>query len=322
MDGRRLGEQLKQKFLHKFQIQNQRLRMINNLLSLRSKSNKMLSFSKLVGTGNDFIFIDLADQPLRELTKRSPQEIAKNICDRHKGVGADGLIFVQKASDPEKLKWDFYNRDASAAEFCGNAARCFGRWVDHYYKRDVFVFESLIGQIKVQKLVENDMASFCVYFVNLKAAPTLVDLRLAGRESASEVFAKLEKLYFLNSGVPHFVCHLKEDLNKEQRLKIVSHLRFHKIAGVAGANVSFLFEDQTQSFERGVEDFTLSCGTGVLASASCIWKEKQQTEIVLNTPGGQLRVEIVKTQGESILEANLIGPAEFICEGQWNMENL
>jgi diaminopimelate epimerase len=280
----------------------------------------MLPFSKLVGTGNDFIFIDLTETTLKALTPLSHQQIAQKICDRHTGVGADGIIFVDKAADTTHFKWDFYNRDASTAEFCGNAARCFGRWAYHYYKRGEFSFESAIGHVKVEKLAGGPL--FCVHFDNLKASALKITLQAKEFEAFKDVFEKLESVYLINSGVPHFVCSLKEDLSRSERLQIVGAFRFHKAAGLAGANVTFLFSGQTESFERGVEDFTLSCGTGVLASAIALWYNNARTEVDLRTPGGDLKIKIIKSESGSVVKADLIGPADFICEGRFSWENL
>jgi diaminopimelate epimerase len=276
----------------------------------------MLKFSKLNGTGNDFIFIDLIQQPLETFTKLSREQVVRKICDRHFGVGADGMIFVEKIFGSEALKWDFYNRDASRAEFCGNAARCFGLWNHYYYQKDQLNFQSVIGDIKVEK--QKDELS--VFFAHLSAKPMPVDFRNSEFESFRKILSRVDKVFLLNSGVPHFVVVLKDDLLRAELLSIVGAFRFHKSAGVNGANVTFLFEDQTKTFERGVEDFTLSCGTGVLAAASTIWLENRDPGIKLKTPGGVLRVEIIKSEEKMILQAHLIGPAEFICEGYFKIE--
>ena len=277
----------------------------------------MLRFSKFVGTGNDFIFIDLMNKSLETMTSLSRDHLAQKICDRHFGVGADGVIFIEKNSASERLKWDFYNLDGSKAEFCGNAARCFGRWALLYLKRSDLFFESHIGEVKVLVRKHKNEESFVVQLHELNATPKEIDLKAPDLLAFREVLEKIKHVYLINSGVPHFVCMSKENLGLEEKLKIVGAFRFHQSAGLAGANVTFLFDGKTETFERGVEGFTLSCGTGVVAAAICIWKNQKITDISLHTPGGSLRVEIVQALNETIKKVNLIGPAEYICEGHF-----
>ncbi len=277
----------------------------------------MLKFSKLVGTGNDFIFINLMDDGLSAIPHISREHIATQICDRHFGVGADGIIFVEQGSQLSNLKWDFYNRDGSQAEFCGNAARCFGRWAQHYLKRSDLVFESLIGEVSVSIIKQKAEDRFVVHLHELSATPKEIDLRAPEFLPYVDSLSKVKHVYLVNSGVPHFVCMSKVKLSPEEKLQIVGAFRFHASAGLNGANVTFLFDGETETFERGVEDFTLSCGTGVVASAICLWKTQKLADIALHTPGGALRVEIEKVDGETVKKANLIGPAEFICDGHF-----
>ncbi len=281
----------------------------------------MLRFSKLVGTGNDFIFIDLIIKPLSELTEFSREKLALNICDRHTGVGADGIIFVEKNETSGFLRWDFYNRDGSRAEFCGNAARCFGRWAHHYLGRTELIFESRIGEIKLTMRKQKHEDLFVVQMNDLNASLKKVDILDSELSSARKSLNKLERVFLVNSGVPHMVCIQKEKLNLSEKMELVGVFRFHKDTGAAGANVTFLFGEQTESFERGVEDFTLSCGTGVLAAAICVFRSSRRKEISLKTPGGQLRVEVVVADQEIVSRANLIGPAEILCEGNYFLKS-
>lgn len=281
----------------------------------------MLNFSKLVGTGNDFIFVDLTKISLAAITSLSKEELAQKICDRHFGVGADGIIFVEKASNPkatEKLKWNFFNRDGSQAEFCGNAARCFGRWANHFYKKNDLVFESRIGDVQV--LIDQNTINVRLH--KLSATPS--EIMTAGMDflGIQKTIAKLSHVFLINSGVPHFVCMSPAPLSRDEKLQLVSVFRFHQTSGAAGANVTFLSGDETVTFERGVEDFTLSCGTGFVAAAICSWKSSRHRDILLRAPGGTLKVEIVESSGDTVTKANLIGPANLICEGIFNLASL
>lgn len=277
----------------------------------------MLSFTKLVGTGNDFIFIDLREKKLEASTTLKKNELAQKICDRHFGVGADGIIFVEKADEKNatKLKWDFFNRDGSQAEFCGNAARCFGRWAKQVAGMNELEFESRIGDVKVVTRRVKAEDHFVVELHDLSATPKSVDLMTNEFAAFGGVISKLEYVFLINTGVPHFVCHSLKPLSREEKLSLVSSFRFHASTGLAGANVTFLCAGETVTFERGVEDFTLSCGTGVVAAAISIWKLDRSLDTMLKTPGGMLKVEIIQVLGDTVLKANLIGPAEFICDG-------
>ncbi len=277
----------------------------------------MLRFSKIVGTGNDFIFIDLTKNTLASMSKLTRVQLAVSICRRNLGVGADGIIYVEKDKDSETLSWDFFNRDGSQADFCGNAARCFGRWAQHYLNIVDLSFESRIGKIRVLKERKKNGENFLVQLYKLEATLIEVNLKASEDPKKREIFSKLEAAYLVNSGVPHFVCVAKKSLSFDDKMKLVAIFRFHPDADLSGANVSFLYKDRTESFERGVENFTLSCGTGVLAAAICIWKDRGTVEILLQSPGGPLSVEIVESRGETVTKANLIGPAELICEGSY-----
>ncbi len=272
----------------------------------------MLSFTKLVGTGNDFIFIDLRE---KSLTSYSKEHLAQKICDRHFGVGADGIIYVEQEN--QKFKWDFYNRDGSQAEFCGNAARCFGSWAKHVLNLDELIFGSRIGEIKVTSRKVKNENHYVVQLHQLTAVPKAIDLKVKEFAAFGAVISQLQNVFLVNTGVPHFVCHSLKPLSHEKKLKVVGAFRFHPSTGLAGANVTFLCADETETFERGVEDFTLSCGTGVVAAAITLWKIERATDVLLKTPGGSLRVEILQAQREEVTKANLIGPAEFICDGKF-----
>lgn len=108
-----------------------------------------LAFDKIVGTGNDFLFFDLRERPLSEFTRLSRGELAIRAADRHNGVGADGVVFVERNEGEPALKWDFFNSDGSQAAMCGNALRCMGLWAREWLRSETVRFLTARGPIDV-----------------------------------------------------------------------------------------------------------------------------------------------------------------------------
>lgn len=268
-----------------------------------------LQFYKLQGAGNDFLFLILKDPKVKELfdSKISPSQRsdwASKICHPKFGLGTDGIAFVE-ASDKYDFKWDFYNSDGSSAEMCGNAARCVARLTyDLKLTPANMKFETLAGKIVAQIISTTEV---------------LVETTPIPRPEP-EFSWPFEGQHFsvqlLQTGVPHFVVSYAEEnewMGSFQK-KLAQSLRFHPTAGPAGANVTFYKVAKksentifSTSFERGVEDFTLACGTGVLASGWHYCKSKNLSQCAVIAPGGQLRVDF------SEKSPKLIGPAEHIA---------
>ncbi len=275
-----------------------------------------LSVMKLVGTGNDFLFIDgRHDIP----GGFSRVEVVKRLCDRHFGIGADGLVFVEMINGA--YQWDFYNTDGSHAEMCGNATRCLGRWASLKLGANSIDFKTAAGNVHV----EVSGAEVTSYLEFVSAHPVLKQLTINGRETSA---------YWLDTGVPHFV--LKVESLKESIFdrEFIRTLRWHPEGGPRGANVTFLevvgpASFKTVTYERGVEDFTLSCGTGVIAaaavglhlenaSASNHLPIATPTSADVEAPGGKLRV-VFNSTFEGV---TLIGPALKIFETEVSEELL
>jgi diaminopimelate epimerase len=257
-----------------------------------------LPFTKWVGAGNDFIFI--LDKALPPSLPRP--SLAKEICDRQFGVGADGLVIV-KPLDVEESQfiWDFYNSDGSSAEMCGNAARCAIRFIHQNFGFQKSSFQSLAGLIEG---FDGDLVE--VHWTIASDAMKKTTLKL-------ENFKSFEG-FFIDTGVPHFVLlNPGLDLTRDDCLAIQSHPQF----GLKQTNVTVLDTESqaplclTKTFERGVRGFTLACGTGVIASAFVLQNLKKQDQYNLRAPGGDLSVRI---DGQKV---TLIGPAEKIFEGTY-----
>lgn len=267
---------------------------------------RYIRVSKLVGTGNDFIFIDArADLPTLDRV-----HVASRLCDRHFGVGADGVVFVENSSLSGRLKWDFYNSDGSSAEMCGNASRCMGRWAQKNMQLERVEFETVAGVVRS----EIEGAEVRTYLDALEVKFEKIDFEVRGSP---------REAMLVNTGVPHAVVETTglvdhAFVKASRELETVRMLRFHEKAGARGANVTFLEKlkekgpDQFASvtFERGVEGFTLSCGTGVLAAAATGLKGSEIRRASVATPGGLLTVEF----GPGFKGGWLQGPANIVFE--------
>jgi diaminopimelate epimerase len=217
-----------------------------------------LSFTKMTGAGNDFVMVDNRD--LRYSDVLSKQAIA-HVCDRHFGVGGDGLIAIEPSSDPERahFRMRYYNADGGEADMCGNGARCFARFTASVAPvADEIQFETPAGVIGAEFLGE--------------------EVRLGMSQPHSpqwnlelEVDGHLQTVHSLNTGVPHAIIFVRERAVIDIR-RVGSALRYHPHFAPRGTNANFVEvlapgEVAIRTYERGVEDETLACGTGVVAAA-------------------------------------------------------
>ncbi len=262
-----------------------------------------ITFSKIVGTGNDFLFVDARAEISLPASRES---LAKRVCDRHFGVGADGLVFVENGRDGAELRWDFYNNDGSHAEMCGNASRCMGRWAQLKLGLSKVTFDTAAGRVQT-RVDGSDIAADIRY------------LKIQFEELEFDLHGTRKKATFVNTGVPHAVFEVPDIRLAADARDEIKALRFHPGVGARGTNVTFLQMEgadrfSTVTFERGVEDFTLSCGTGVMAAAAVgIRKRANATEggtAKLSTPGGLLEV----SYGQNWSGAVLKGPAKFLFD--------
>lgn len=282
---------------------------------MHSPTLKKIGFQKIEATGNDFVFIDARGSLPKVFDVDNRSAFAKTICDRHYGVGADGLVFL--SGHDARLKWDFYNSDGSPAEMCGNASRCVGRWATQNSGLNHVELETVAGLVRLETF-DQEISAHMDY------------LKLAFTEINYSVNAKTGTAIFLNTGVPHAVVTVENIANTETLSNVVGALRFHPDVGERGCNVTFLekvarTEFKTVTFERGVEGFTLSCGTGVLAAAAVGLRELRGASVDelksgadVSTPGGKLRVKF----GTNWCGASLIGPAKIVFTGELSLGGL
>ncbi len=213
-----------------------------------------LSFSKMSGSGNDFIVIDNRDGRL----DIEPGTFAERICRRRISVGADGLILVELSLAAD-FRMRILNADGSEAEMCGNGARCVARFAEMFgIAGPDMTFETLAGIIRAQ--VNSSRVKLQI------SRPQQIRLH-----QSIEVEGDLHEIHSINTGVPHAVLFFADPEAVPVRT-LGRAIRFHPAFQPAGTNVNFVtpLDDRTlaiRTYERGVEDETLACGTGTIASA-------------------------------------------------------
>ena len=263
----------------------------------------MLRFMKMNGAGNDFVMID---NRAGDLQLASDQ--ISRICDRHRGVGADGVLVLERPANGANFRMRYYNADGGEAEMCGNGARCFARYASHVAgPLEKLSFETPAGVIGADlqgELVCLQMSEPKDLGLGIKIP--LQDCELEG--------------HFVNSGVPHVVMPV-EDLENVDVRGIGSAVRHHPLFAPKGANANFMKrrgdrQISIRTYERGVEDETLACGTGVVASALIFAATEQVGGPigVLVRGGNELKVGFDK-MGDQFKNVTLTGPADFVFEG-------
>ena len=258
-----------------------------------------LHFTKYHGTGNDFVMVDDRSSRIR---KKLDQKSIADICSRRFGVGADGMILLGKDRSSD-FKMIYYNSDGRESSMCGNGGRCLVHFAH---------------QLKVFKNECRFMAIDGVHEAHIDNKDK-VHLKM----SDTQLPQSINKDHFLDTGSPHYVKFVKKieglDVSSEGS-KIRNGRRYKK----EGVNVNFVKSIKNQievaTFERGVEDETYSCGTGVVASAILAHYTKQTSSksIKVLTKGGELKVKF-KPSKEGYNDIWLIGPAVPVYSGIWNL---
>ena len=272
-----------------------------------------LAFAKMSGAGNDFVIIDHR-RPL--LDPADQPDFARKICRRKFSVGADGLILLED-SDVADFKWQFYNADGSVAEMCGNGARCAARFAyRHGIAGKTMRFETVAGAIEAEILDEDETVSV------LMTDP--VDHR---PDRIIDVDGRHLTVASINTGVPHAVIFI--DVETIPVKEWGREIRFHHVFQPAGTNVNFarLLPDgrlHVRTYERGVEDETMACGTGAVAAALIAGLRRMvRPPVQVVTSGGErLTVAFDLSEGRGIGNIHLQGPARLIYEGLLTAESL
>jgi diaminopimelate epimerase len=268
----------------------------------------LLHFYKMNGAGNDFVVIDN-----RDLSIQLDQDTIAALCDRHRGIGADGLLAVEPAEHGADFKFRYYNADGGEAEMCGNGARCFGRFTAHLGDEvpDRVTFETIAGTLAAEMIGENVRIAM--------SEPT--DLRAHTGVSIPGLEADL---HFVNTGVPHAVAFVPAESFDD--LDVFTHgraIRRHDAFAPAGTNANFATilapgHIAIRTYERGVEDETLACGTGMVACALMHHLlHHAPSPIQVDVEGGDtLEIGFETSPDGSFHHVTLTGPADFVFEGE------
>ena len=271
-----------------------------------------IRFTKMTGAGNDFVVIDNRDRCVK-----NGAPAARILCDRRWGVGADGLLLLEKSRKAD-FRMMYFNADGSSGGMCGNGGRC-------------------IAQFAVMKKIAPRRHKFealdHVYHAVVKASEVELGMKdpaalQLGRKILLD--GKILAVNYVDTGSPHVVV-LRRELSREGSVAsldvtgIGRKIRYHEAFKPAGANVNFIEEAGANSvrirtYERGVEAETLACGTGSIASAiiaSRVWKMSSPITVIPESKK-DLRIEF-DDDGQQMWNVRLIGPAEVVFEGSTNL---
>ena len=255
-----------------------------------------LKFYKYQGTGNDFVMIDNR----QNFFPKNDTKLIERLCDRRFGIGADGLILLENDNSTD-FRMVYYNSDGNESSMCGNGGRC------------LVAFAKSLNVIK-------DNATF-IATDGLHHA-TILENGIVSLQMKDVDDVKIDSEYvFLNTGSPHHVT-LVNDLEHYNVKENGAEIRYSDLYGKVGSNVNFVFQlsenhFRLRTYERGVEDETLSCGTGATATAIAmnVIGKTNSNAIDIDVEGGKLKVtfEITDKGFEKVF---LIGPATFVFEGE------
>ena len=277
-----------------------------------------IPFYKYQGTGNDFIMLD---QRETVYLNKSDTETIRNICDRRFGIGGDGLMFLQNKEGYD-FEMVYFNADGTEGSMCGNGGRCltaFAHFLSVFKKQCTFLAIDGAHEAVVKSKIDNPQLGDAVW-VELK----MNDVAKNSIEQGNDYF-------LMNTGSPHYVVFV-EDLTDINVYDNGRAIRYSERFAKEGVNVNFVertsfntlkgIEQQgieVATYERGVEDETFSCGTGVTAAAIAYHiKNGSALEVPIKTKGGQLSVKF--TEGVDIFEnVWLCGPATQVFSGSINI---
>lgn len=272
-----------------------------------------IPFEKMSGTGNDFVVIDNREIGI---PKHEQSGLARKICRRKFSVGADGLILIESSKSAD-FAWNFYNADGSEAEMCGNGARCAARFAyQHKIAGEKMKLETLAGIVEAEICEGNDIVKVRM--------PQPSDFRLELSLSLNDTEYPVT---FVNTGVPQAVIFVEED---EVPVKTWGRkVRFHELFEPEGTNANFvkLLPDgrlKVRTYERGVEDETMACGTGAVAAAlyGAMLKGLDSPIEVITSGNDTLTILFDLKDGPVVENVYLKGPTRLICTGNLTAEAL
>ncbi len=269
-----------------------------------------MRFYKYHGAGNDFILIDNREERIKQEYK---PDLAQKLCNRHFGVGGDGMILVEPSLKAD-ARMRIFNPDGTEAEMCGNGIRCFGRYLfESGTRKQRMAVETLAGVKQLSLVIENGI----VKSITIEMGPPL-DVSLNKNLRVNDhVF----EYSFVDTGVPHVVIFV-DDVETVNLEVIAPGIRFNPVFP-KGTNVNFVEPIKKRSFkirtyERGVEKETLACGTGISAAGVAAvfqGRAEEDEELEFMARGGNVHV-MVERKGGSV-RVFMKGTAEFVFEGEF-----
>ena len=279
-----------------------------------------IKFTKMQGLGNDFVILDYEEY---KKAGKEPEELAKKLCDRHFGIGADGLIIVNTVSDLiADIGWIFYNSDGSIAQMCGNGIRCFAKYVYNkgYVDKKKFSVETKAGII-IPEILDNGL-------VRVDMGKPILESRKIPVNAENNLDIEIEvqnRTFSVNAismGNPHCVI-ITEGNTKELALRYGRDIEVNEFFPEK-TNVEFIKiisrkEINLDVWERGC-GITLACGTGACASVVAgILKGLLDSEVKVNLPGGTLLIEWQGNKTDPNHSVFMSGRAEWVFEGSMNI---
>ncbi|HYD22061.1 MAG TPA: diaminopimelate epimerase [Flavipsychrobacter sp.] len=252
-----------------------------------------LHFYKYQGAGNDFIIADNRDRQIQ----LNRQQVAF-LCDRHFGIGADGLMLLEPAGGYD-FRMVYYNSDGNESTMCGNGGRC------------------ITAFAKKLCIIQNDARFVAIDGPHHATIDNQGNVHLGMQDVHHIAFQ--DGFTVLNTGSPHYVARV-DNVDETDVLHRGREIRNMEVYQPKGINVNFVQDTgeaiKVRTYERGVENETLSCGTGVTACAiATVQQATGNFDRPVLTPGGKLRVTFKKLTPESATEVVLIGPAELVYDG-------
>ena len=255
-----------------------------------------LKFYKYHGTGNDFILINNIENKISLSSKQ-----ISYLCNRHLGIGADGLMLLNKSKKYD-FEMEYFNSDGSGGTMCGNGGRC------------IVAFAKKLGIINENTTFNASDGEHTANITN----KNIVTLKMANVEDVNKL--EISK-YFCNTGSPHYVS-FEKSINTKDVYTEGKAIRNSKNYKEEGTNVNFVEKITDNSifvrtYERGVENETLSCGTGVVASALSFYKnsENKKNSINIKTLGGNLEVKF-NFENNIFTQIYLTGPTKLVFNGE------
>ena len=267
-------------------------------------NTRKVFFTKMAGAGNDFILVNNVKNPVHF----DWQAFAIRSCTLKTGIGADGVIVLGEDTDTD-FTFRIFNADGSEAEMCGNGARCAALFAHQQgIAKSPMRFKTLAGTIGA-RIDGEDVAIEMTEPFGLET------------DIAIDVFDKHLITHFINTGVPHAII-FSDAIENEPVADLGRAIRFHSRFSPAGTNADFVQvldhnRIRVRTYERGVEDETLACGTGAVASAiiSEHLGKVASTPVLVTMKGGELKIDFTK-QGNQYLEVWLMGPVDTVFTGE------